>query len=103
MRQVVISNSAKAEIAWQIAYIREHNPGAAQRQRERISSAVARLSEMPGLGGRPGRVEGTRELIVSGTPFILIFEESDTRIDILHVLHGRQQWPTPAEGENTEE
>ncbi len=92
MRRVVISNTAKAEIVGQIAYIREHNPGAAQRQRERISSTVARLREMPGLGGRPGRVEGTRELIVSGTPFILIFEESGNRISILHVLHGRQQW-----------
>ncbi len=103
MRRVVISNMAKAEIAGQIAYNREHNPSAAQRQRERISRVVARLREMPGLGGRPGRVEGTREFIVTGTPFVLIFEESGNRIDILHVLHGRQQWPTPAEGEETEE
>jgi toxin ParE1/3/4 len=91
--RVVISDTAKAEIAEQIAYIRERNPDAARRQRERISRAVALLRETPGLGGRPGRMEGTRELVISGTPFILIFEASATRIDIIHVLHGRQQWP----------
>lgn len=103
MRSVVISDTAKAEIAKQIAYIRERNPRAAQGQRERISHAVSRLREMPGLGGRPGRVAGTRELVVIGTPFVLIFEESDNHIDIIHVLHGRQQWPPRAEDEDTEE
>src|SRR5437764_14028347 len=103
MRRVVISDTAKAEIAGQIAYIRERNPRAAQGQRKRISRAVARLREMPGLGGRPGRMEGTRELVVTGTPFILIFEESGGRIEITHVLHGRQQWAPRVEAEDTGE
>lgn len=103
MRRVVISDTAKSEIAGQIAYIRERNPLAAQKQRERISRAVTRLREMPGLGGRPGRMEGTRELVVTGTPFILIFEESGNRIDITHVIHGRQQWPARPEDEDAQE
>lgn len=99
MRRVVISDTAKAEIAGQLAYTRERNPDAARRQRERISRAVANLREIPGLGGRPGRMEGTRELVITGTPFVFVFEVSGNRIDITHVLHGRQQWP-PQEDEN---
>jgi toxin ParE1/3/4 len=49
------------------AYIARDNPGAAERVRERILSAVRNLADMPNMG-RPGRVEDTRELVVSGTP-----------------------------------
>lgn len=101
--RVVISDTAKAEIARQIAYIRERNPDAARQQRERISRAVALLRGTPGLGGRPGRMEGTRELVISGTPFILVFEISAGRIDITHVVHGRQQWPPRTKDQDDEE
>ena len=96
MRRVIISDTAKAELLHQVAYIRERNPEAAQRQRQRISRAVAFLRGSPGLAGRPGRVEGTRELVVTGTPFVLIFEVNANRIEIVHVLHGRQNWPPDA-------
>jgi toxin ParE1/3/4 len=97
--RVVISDTAKAEIAGQIAYIRERNPDAARQQRERISRAVARLRQMPRIG-KPGRLENTRELLVTGTPFILIYEIAGDRIDIIHILHGRQQWPPQEDDEN---
>jgi len=45
--------------------------------------------------GRQGRVKNTRELVVDGLPFIVIYREqlSEGRIEILRVLHGAQQWP----------
>jgi toxin ParE1/3/4 len=43
--------------------------------------------------GRPGRVPGTRELVVSDTPFILPYRVRDSAVEILAVFHGARQWP----------
>lgn len=51
------------------------------------------LSEFP-KAGRQGRVPGTRELIVVGTPFIVVYVVDGERVEIIRVLHGRQQWPS---------
>jgi toxin ParE1/3/4 len=50
------------------------------------------LRQHPKLG-RPGRVKGTRELVISGTPFIAVYRLKGTqRIEIIRLLHGLQQW-----------
>ncbi len=76
--------------------IREHiaadNPAAASRVIERIRAAVGRLAEFPGIG-RPGRVEGTRELVISATPFIVPYRVIGDVVQILTVLHSSQRWP----------
>ena len=43
--------------------------------------------------GRPGRVPHTRELVVSGTPFIIPYTVTERGIEIIAVLHGSQIWP----------
>lgn len=45
--------------------------------------------------GRSGRVNGTRELVIHGVPFVLIYRREVSRgsIEILRVLHDSQQWP----------
>jgi plasmid stabilization system protein ParE len=43
--------------------------------------------------GRPGRVAGTRELIVSGLPYILPYVESAGVVTILRVMHTSMKWP----------
>jgi plasmid stabilization system protein ParE len=45
------------------------------------------------MSGRPGRVPGTRELVISDTPFIAAYAIEKARIVILAVYHGAQQWP----------
>ena len=62
---------------------------------ERIDAVLDLLDQHPALG-RPGRVEGTRELVVTRTNYVAIYQIDGEVIDILRVLHGRQQWP-PAE------
>src|SRR6185437_16306940 len=59
---------------------------------ERIRTAVERLSEFPALG-RPGRVEGTRGLVVSGTPYIIPYRIKDDVVQIITILHSAQRWP----------
>lgn len=46
--------------------------------------------------GRQGRLKNTRELVIDGIPFIVIYREhiSTNCIEILRVLHDAQQWPT---------
>jgi addiction module RelE/StbE family toxin len=90
------------EIVWQAvaldslervrSYIAEDNPAAAHRIRERILGAVRGLADLPNVG-RPGRVAGTRELIVSGTPYIVAYTVFAHQIVILAVPHGAQKWP----------
>lgn len=60
-----------------------------------IDSTYMILSEYP-RAGRQGRVKNTRELVIDGLPFLVIYQESikTASIDILRVLHEAQHWPT---------
>ena len=57
-----------------------------------IVASVQQLAAFP-MSGRPGRVPGTRELVISDTPFIAAYAIEKARIVILAVYHGAQQWP----------
>jgi toxin ParE1/3/4 len=43
--------------------------------------------------GRAGRVRGTRELVVPGLPYIVIYRVRKDTIQIARILHGAQLWP----------
>ncbi|MGA2425331.1 MAG: type II toxin-antitoxin system RelE/ParE family toxin [Terriglobales bacterium] len=58
----------------------------------RIVTSVQRLATFP-MAGRSGRVRGTRELVISNTPFIAAYAIDQDRIVVLAVYHGAQQWP----------
>ena len=73
-------------------YIAQDKPSAANRTAKKILHAVDLLTEQSGIG-RPGRVPGTRELIISGTPFIVPYRIKNNTVEILRVLHGAMQWP----------
>ena len=73
-------------------YIAQDNPEAAERIYTTIIAAVERLARMPNMG-RPGRVDGTRELVVAGTPYVVAYRLLDNRLRILAVQHGAQAWP----------
>jgi toxin ParE1/3/4 len=59
----------------------------------RILKAVDLLQTHPGMG-RPGRVIGTRELVVPDTPYVIPYRCRRERLELIAVLHGRQKWPT---------
>ena len=75
-----------------LTFIAADNPKAATGMAQRVWNAVTLLPEQPGMG-RPGRVIGTRELVVSGTPFIVPYRCVADEIQILRVLHGARKWP----------
>jgi len=74
------------------SHIARDNPTAANRIGGILLDAVERLAELPNLG-RPGRVAGTRELVVPGTPYVIPYRLRGDRLEVLAVFHGRQKWP----------
>ncbi len=73
-------------------YISQDNPEAARRVVSRLWNAVKSLAQQPKMG-RPGRVYGTRELVVRDTPFVVPYRVVDSEIQVLRVLHGARDWP----------
>ncbi|MDO8901390.1 MAG: type II toxin-antitoxin system RelE/ParE family toxin [Phenylobacterium sp.] len=74
-----------------VDYISDANPDAAQRLKDELERKVAKLPDRPRLY-RPGRVAGTREMVVRPN-YIVVYAESDRAVVILRVLHATQQWP----------
>ncbi|PYE88513.1 toxin ParE1/3/4 [Phyllobacterium leguminum] len=63
--------------------------------RDGIEHQVEQLRIFP-YSGREGRAKGSREMVVSRTPFIVVYTVEDT-ITLVRVLHGAQQWPPHGE------
>jgi len=90
--RVVWSIRAVRHLAQLRDFIAADNPDAAQRVAESILSSVELLASLPGLG-RPGRVAGTRELVVPDTPYLVPYRVKGERVELLAIFHGRQKWP----------
>jgi plasmid stabilization system protein ParE len=43
--------------------------------------------------GRAGRVDGTRELIISDSPYIAVYRVLEDELEVLDVLHAARRWP----------
>lgn len=74
-------------------YIGLENQNAAREIASRIVDATERVIQFPEVG-RPGRVNGTRELVVSGTQYLIVYRLKKNAVHFLRVLHGRQKWPS---------
>jgi toxin ParE1/3/4 len=73
-------------------YIAGDDPAAAKLVVERILAAVAMLEDQPALG-RPGRVPGTRELVVMKTRYVVPYRVCDEVVEILRVFHSSRRLP----------
>ena len=73
-------------------YIANFDPIAARNAVQGIRVAVDQLADYPNMG-RTGRVPLTRELIVGGTPWIIVYRVRADVVEIIRVLHGAQSWP----------
>jgi toxin ParE1/3/4 len=71
-------------------FIARDNRKAADRVVKRIWDAVQVLAGQPHVG-RPGRLHGTRELVVTGIPFIIPYRVVENTVQVLRVLHGKRK------------
>jgi addiction module RelE/StbE family toxin len=72
-------------------YVRQDNESAAKQLVAPIFSAVGMLTRYP-LAGREGRVQGTRELAVVRTPYVVAYRIRQDVIQVLAILHGAHRW-----------
>ncbi len=84
--QIKWSDAAISDLAEIRRYIANDKPIAARNVAARIKKAVNALKEHSALG-RHGRIEGTRELVVSGLPYIIPHRVKNGIIEILRVFH----------------
>ncbi len=86
------SDAALVNLDQAVEYIAQDKPAAAAKVAQKIWDATQRLAEQPGIG-RPGRVEGTRELVITGLPYIVPYVVKGNRVIVLRVMHAAMMWP----------
>jgi toxin ParE1/3/4 len=86
------SPEAAADFSAIVEYIRKQNPSAAERVAHKIYEGVVELASFPNQG-RSGRTKGTRELVFSPLPYVVVYRVKDDAVEIARVLHGAQRWP----------
>ncbi len=74
------------------AHIARDNPAAPARTVARLLAAADAFAARPAMG-RPGRLRGTRELVVPGLPYIVAYRVTASSVDLLTIMHTAQQWP----------
>jgi addiction module RelE/StbE family toxin len=70
-------------------YVELDNPQAAREIALKIVDAGERIIQFPEVG-RAGKVSGTRELLVPGTKYLIVYRRKKNAIHFLRVLHGHQ-------------
>jgi plasmid stabilization system protein ParE len=97
VREVFWSESALSDLISVVDYVSRANPKAALELVDRIEATAEALGQM--ATGRPGRVAGTYERLVTRLPYILAYAVDRRppraeRIVILRVIHAKRDWPT---------
>lgn len=90
LRWLVVADDELVRIVQEIA---QHNPQAADVLEHRVHKFVQHLTDFPDAG-RSGRVNGTRELVISDYPYIVVYRVQGAFVEILGVRHAARQWPT---------
>ena len=85
--------AARANLIAVSEYISQDNPDAAARTVAAIVKAVETLERFPGLG-RPGRISGTRELVVPGTPYIVPYRVRGDIVQLIRVFPAARKRPS---------
>ena len=88
--RVVVDAKAWTDLDQIGAWIAKDDPRAVREILRRIVASIAQLRRFPRLA-RPGRVRGTHERVVAGTPYIIVFElwNEPPAVVITAVVHGR--------------
>jgi toxin ParE1/3/4 len=77
---------ALANLEDEAEFIATEDPEAARLVVKRVLDAVAMLADQPAIG-RPGRIPGTRELVVLKTRYLVPYRVRGSTVEILRVFH----------------
>jgi toxin ParE1/3/4 len=90
--QVKWLRRALANLDEEAEYIAQDNPRIAAEFVVHLRKSAAMLADHPHIG-RPGRVPGTRELVVTRFPYILPYRVRGNFVEVLRVFHSAREWP----------
>jgi toxin ParE1/3/4 len=90
--KVVWLRKASLALDLEYEYLAARNPKAARLVFRRIIATARRLRDFPN-SGRPGQIDGTRELVVPGFPYLIVYRVSSNAVEILRVFHTSRDWP----------
>ena len=93
------TDPAQTDFLETLGYSARDDPAAAERVGRGLLSVIDALAAQPRLG-RPGRVAGTRELVIPRLPYVAIYRiveaahAATSQVEVLRVIHGARQWPS---------
>ena len=87
--EIVWSRMARIRLQEIRAYVASDKPDAAARLATRIVAVVEALRDHPNLG-RAGAEPGIRELVIGGTPYVVVYSVKRSRVVIGTIWHGAQ-------------
>ncbi len=87
---------ALEDLAEARAYIEATSPQAVKEEADRLESTLERLRIDPLNTTRPWYTEGTREIAVDGTLFVLVVRMRGIKVEILGLFHLSRAWPAAA-------
>ncbi len=88
--KLVLSEAFREELREEFLYLRKKNPAAARVVRDRIIAAIQRLKNYP-ESGRAWRLPGSRELVIHGLPYIVIYKVSAEAVVVASLLHSSRE------------
>lgn len=88
--EILWSPLARARLQEIRAYVAQDKPDAAERLATRIVAVVEALKHHPYLG-RSGAEPGIRELVIGGTPYIVLYRVQGKRVIVSTIWHGAQR------------
>jgi plasmid stabilization system protein ParE len=83
------TTEASDQLEAAVRHIQQDKPAAARNVAQALIECVEQLAAFPGLG-RPGEVQGTRELV--SPPYVIVYRSSEETLEILYIWHGAQDW-----------
>ena len=89
MRRIRWTTEAVAQLEDAVRHIQQDNPTSASAVAQAIIDRIQQLASLPGIG-RPGEVQGTRELV--SAPYVIVYRSTEEIVEILHIWHGAQDW-----------
>lgn len=92
VRRVKWLRRALSDLDAELAYIAKENPEVAAKIYAYIRERVSLLEDFPELG-RPGRIFGTRELVLDHYPYLVPYRIKNDTVEILRVFHTRRKPP----------
>jgi addiction module RelE/StbE family toxin len=89
--QVRWTSPATQDLEDIVFYIQKDSEDSARTVARTLYDAANSLDFLPSRG-RAGRIIGTRELVIPGLPYIIVYEVMDTAVQIHHIYHGARNW-----------